>query len=218
VTRKNRERPPAPVPQRTFTETRNKAPADLDPSLMWHLIFTAPRREEKARDGLEAAGCKVFLPTMHRVITWNYGRRKLEHDVATFPGWLFAAGVPFRERYVDQVQEDRRTVVTVNGRPINDIRDIDGVQGVISNNGRWVRVPPVSIQAVADYQNCVAPPPPKVRFQADAKVRVLSGPFMGFQASIIENVGINAAVADVLVDIFGRSTVVSLGTSQLDAA
>lgn len=216
--RSNRVPKPLPVPERTFVETRNRAPDDLDPNLHWLLIGTSPRGERRAREGLEAAGCKVFMPSMHRVITWHYGRRKLEHDVPTFPGWLFAAGVPFRQRSMDHVEDDRRTVVTTNGRPIGDIREIDGIQAVASNNGRWVRVPPAAIRAVADWQNCLAPPPPPMRFAAGSRIKIVGGPFAGFYATAIEAVGFEDAFVDVLVEIFGRSSVVNMGNSQLDAA
>lgn len=216
--RKAREPQPPPLPERSFIETRNPAPVDLDPNLHWLLIATSPRGERRAREGLEAAGCKVFLPTLHRVITWNYGRRKLEHDVPTFPGWLFAAGVPFRERSVDHVGDDQQTVVTTNGRPIRDIREIDGVQTVVTNNGRWVRVHPAAIRAVADWQNSIVPPPPPVRFEADSRVRIVSGPFAGFYATAVEAIGLSDVFVDVLVEIFGRSSVVNLENSQLDAA
>ncbi len=216
--RSNRVPLPLPVPERTFVETRNKAPEDLDPNLHWLLIATSPRGERRAREGLEAAGCKVFMPSMHRVITWQYGRRRLEHDVPTFAGWLFAAGVPFRERSVDHVQDDRRTVITTNGRPISDIREIPGVQHVVSNNGRWERVPPAAIRAMADWQNRFVPPPPPVRFEAGSRVKLIAGPFSGFYATVIEAVGLRDVFVDVLVEIFGQSTVVNLSNSQLDAA
>lgn len=208
----NQTGPIAPV--RTFVETRNPAPADLDIGLDWLLVCTKPRAEAKAKEGLEAAGCTVFWPSRHRVIT--FGNRRIEHDVATFPGYLFAAGVPFRARYLDRVQEDRTTVVTVNGRPIDDIRDIDGVQRVVGNERGWLRVPGSAIRAVADYQNGKEPEKPAFRFRPGERVSVISGPFMDFSAVMVEQIGLHEA--RVLIDILGGERVVSLGISQLDAA
>lgn len=204
--------PPPSV--RTFTETRNPAPADLDPSLHWLLVCTKPRAEAKAKKGLEAAGCTVFWPSRHRLIT--LGKRRIEHDVATFPGYLFAAGVPFQARYLDRVEDDRSTVVTVNGRPIDDIRDIDGVQKVIGNERGWLRVPGSAILAVANYQNGKEPEKPAIRFRAGDAVSVISGPFMDFSAVVVEQIGLHEA--KVLIEIMGSERVVSLGISQLDAA
>lgn len=210
----NQPPPSPPSTVRTFVETRNPAPPDLDTGLHWLLVCTRPRAEHKAAEGLRAAGCTVFLPSRKRLIT--FGKRRIEHDVATYPGYLFAAGVPFRARYVDRVQEDSSTVVTVNGRPIDDIRDIDGVVKVIGNERGWLRVPGAAIRAVADYQNSVEPEKPPLRFKAGERVNVISGPFMDWQAVVVEQIGLHEA--KVLIDIMGGERVVCLGISQLDAA
>lgn len=210
--RKNRERP-AQSTVRTFVETRNPAPADLDLSLHWLLVCTRPRAEAKAAEGLRAAGCTVFLPTRKRVITM--GKRRIENDVATFPGYLFAAGVPFRAVAHDHVTADRQ-VVTVNGRPIDDIRDIDGVVRVHGTERGWLRVPPAAIAAVADWQNAAEPVVPAKRFKAGQSVMVISGPFLDFSAVVVEQIGLHEA--KVLIEIMGAEREVSLGISQLDAA
>jgi len=212
VHRKNRERPNQPL-VRTFVETRNPAPADLDPGLHWLLVCTRPRAEAKAANGLREAGCTVFWPSRKRVIT--FGKRRIEHDVAIFPGYLFAAGVPFRAVSHDRVGDDR-SVVTVNGRPIDDIRDIDGVVRVYGNERGWLRVPPAAIRAVADWQNGKEPEKPALRFHAGDAVHVISGPFMDFSAVVVEQIGLHEA--KVLIDFLGGERVVSLGISQLDAA
>ncbi len=210
--RKNRERP-AETAVRTFVETMNPAPDDLDPNLHWLLVCTRPRAEAKAAEGLRAAGCTVFLPTRKRVITM--GKRRIENDVATFPGYLFAAGVPFRTVAHDHVTADRK-VVTVNGRPIDDIRDIDGVVRVHGTERGWLRVPPSIIRAVAELQNAPEPKRPANRFHPGDNVLVISGPFMDFFAVVVDQVGQHEA--KVLIEIMGAEREVSLGISQLDAA
>lgn len=210
--RKKRERPF--VELKSVVETRNPAPVDLDLTLRWHLIYTSPRGEARAAKGLAEAGCKVFWPSRHKVI--RFGRREITHDVATFPRYLFAAGVPFREQRFDQVQADR-TVVTVNGRPIDDIRDIDGVQDVVGTSAGWLRVPGAAIRAVADYQNSVEPPPPPpARVAPGQRVTVIEGPFISFQAVVVEAIGL--AEAEVLIEIFGRATRMRIDIGHLDAA
>ena len=203
--------PPSPV--RTFVETRNPAPSDLDPYLHWLLVCTRPRAEAKAAEGLCAAGCTVFLPSRKRVIT--LGKRRIEHDVATFPGYLFAAGLPFRAVSHDRVTADRQ-VVTVNGRPIDDIRDIDGVVRVHGTERGWLRVPASAIRAVADWQNAAEPKKRAPRFKAGDAVMVISGPFLDFSAVVVEQIGLHEA--KVLIEIMGAEREVSLGISQLDAA
>ncbi|HEV2552728.1 MAG TPA: transcription termination/antitermination NusG family protein [Bosea sp. (in: a-proteobacteria)] len=210
--RKNRQRPVDPS-VRIFVETRIPAPADLNPNLHWLLVCTRPRAEAKAAEGLKAAGCTVFLPRRRRLIV--VGRRRVDHEVATFPGYLFAAGVPFRAVAHDHVTADRQ-VVTINGRPIDDIRDIDGVVKVYGNERGWLRVPPSAIKAVADWQNAEEPQLTTPRFLPGERVDIISGPFITFQATVVEAIGLHEA--RVLIDIFGRETEVTMGISQLDAA
>lgn len=209
--RRNPHTPPSTV--RTFEETRIPAPADLDPTLHWLLVCTRPRAETKAAEGLRAAGCTVFLPQVRRVIT--LGKRRIEHEVATFPGYLFAAGLPFRAVAHDHVTADRQ-VVTVNGRPIDDIRDIDGVVKVFGTERGWLRMPPSVIRAVAAIQNEVAPRKPAKRFRPGDNVMVISGPLMDFCAVVVDQ--ISQHEARVLIEIMGAEREVSLGISQLDAA
>jgi transcription antitermination factor NusG len=187
---------------RTRTETKNPPPSDLDldPKTKWYLVYTAPRMEAKAKQALEDAGCKTFWPSSHVVITAPR-RKPVEHDVGTFPRYLFVSGMPFRERQIDRVQEDR-TVVTVNGRPVDDIRDIDGVLEVVSNS--------------AGYQASKIEERRAPTVRPGDKARVIEGPFMSFQATVVEAIGMDAA--KVLIDIFGGKVPVTMPLAQLDAA
>jgi transcription antitermination factor NusG len=201
---------------RTRTETKNPPPSDLDldPKTKWYLVYTAPRMEAKAKQALEDAGCKTFWPSSHVVITAPR-RKPVEHDVGTFPRYLFVSGMPFRERQIDRVQEDR-TVVTVNGRPVDDIRDIDGVLEVVSNSAGWLRVPNAAIAAIAGYQASKIEERRAPTVRPGDKARVIEGPFMSFQATVVEAIGMDAA--KVLIDIFGGKVPVTMPLAQLDAA
>lgn len=200
-------------------ETKNRAPADLDCGLDWYLVYTAPRMEAKAAKGLEEAGCTVFWPSLHRVITMR--RRRYEHDVSTFPRYLFVSGVPSRIRSRDYVAADGQTVITVNGRPIADIRDIDGVLDIVRTSAGWIKVPGKAIAAVAAIQNDAAPPRADAmkadpRLEPGASVTVISGPFMSFQATVVASIGLRQA--EVLIHIFGRATPATMDIGQLSAA
>lgn len=217
VTKAKADKPKVTVVNgRTRTETLNPPPADLDlePKTKWFLVYTAPRAEEKAKKALEDAGCKTFWPSVHVVITAPR-RKQVEHDTGTFPRYLFVSGMPFLERQIDRVQEDR-TVVTINGRPVDDIRDIDGVQEVVSNSAGWLRVPNAAIASIAGYQARKEDPRPVSRLKAGDKARVITGPFMSFQATVVEAIGLQEA--KVLIDIFGGMVPVTMGIAQLDAA
>lgn len=220
--KKKRPRPEFHGHERGIEETKVPAPADLDLSAEWYLVYTAPRMEVKVSKALTEAGCCVFLPAIHRMIKQRY--RKLEHDVATYPRYLFAAGMPFRWRGRDYVGEDGVSVVTVDGRPIVDIRDIEGVIDVVGTPRGWLKVPGAAIASVAAFQNdyvppcsnVLKPPKPKCPLVSGELVKVISGPFASFQATVVDMLGL--ARAEVLIDIFGQATPLSIDTAQLDAA
>ncbi|CAN7335005.1 hypothetical protein LJR090_002539 [Bosea sp. LjRoot90] len=208
--------------QRLIEETKVPAPADLDVGAEWYLVYTAPRMETKVSKALTDAGCNVFLPAIHRIITQRY--RKLEHDVATFPRYLFAAGMPFRWRGRDFVGDDGVSVVTVDGRPIVDIRDVDGVIDVVGTPRGWLKVPKSAVAAVAAFQNdyvspcsnVLQPPKPRRPLLSGEQVKVIGGPFASFQAIVVDMIGLTRA--EVLIDIFGQSTPLQIDIGQLDAA
>lgn len=202
------------------TEAKNPAPADLDLSLAWYLVQTAPRMEAKAAKGLIEAGCTVFLPSVHKVV--RYQRREMDFTLATFPRYLFAAGLPTvrRDRYL--VAEDRTTVITINGRPLTDIREIEGVQGIVRWRDEWAKVPAPAIKAVADYQNdprafrCSDPQRPDPEVSPGQRVKIIAGPFMSFLAEVVERVGLYEA--EVLINLMGKPSSLRVSRSQLDAA
>lgn len=108
------------------------------------------------------------------------------------------------------VGPDGHPGVTIDGRPIDDIRQLDGVVSVFSNSQGWCGVPPSAIKKVADYQGAVAHPVPAIELTAKKvlspgdRVVIIDGPFASFQATVVDKIGL--AAARVLIDIFGRQT------------
>ncbi len=204
---------------RDIQETKVPAPEGLDLTREWYLVCAAPRMEAKAAKGLAEAGCSVFLPSIRRVI--RYKRRETDHQIATFTGYLFASGVPTmrRDRYL--VGPDRKTVLTVNGRPLTDIREIDGVMDIVRSNGEWARVPPKAIAGVIAYQNDAVEPRrdilrPDPKLTKGQRVRVISGPFMSFLAEVVEQIGL--VEAEVLIELLGKPVPMTVPLHDLDAA
>lgn len=206
----------AAVTRREVIETPNPPPDDLDPSLTWFLVYTRPRYEEKAEKELRAAGCKTFWPSKHVVIRAPR-RAEVSHNAGTFPRYLFVAGLPFRQRQMNRMISETE-VVTVNGRPIVDIRDIEGVVDVIGTSAGWLRVPGSAIAAIADYQRPDGKPAPKPepKFKAGDRATVIDGPFMGFLVQVVESIGLTDA--RVMIDIMGGAVPVTMSVQHLDAA
>ncbi|MNU02863.1 hypothetical protein D3C72_2466990 [compost metagenome] len=57
---------------------------------------------------------------------------------------------------------------------------------------------------------------PEPRLKPGDKAVVMSGPFMGFMAEIVEAIGLREA--KVLIDLFGGAVPLTIGVAQLDAA
>ena len=181
----------AAAPVLGIVETRVPPPANLDINLEWYLVYTAPRREEHARAKLEEAGWVTYLPTLHRLSTTR--SRQVEYDVATFPRYLFVAG-----------------------RQDGGIRDVEGVLDVVRDGQAWARVKPSEIAAIAAFQN--APPPPPLKRKpvgTGDEVKIISGPFMAFSATVMEVMG--RREADVLIKLFGREMSLRMDVALLAA-
>lgn len=188
---------------RRFTETRNPAPPSIDAGRGWFIVITAPRGEARARDGLLAVGCSVWLPTLHRELTSR--GRTTAYDTPMYPGYLFVADMPFGQR-----------PVVHKGALVTDIREMEGVLGVISTPRGFLQMPRIAFERMVAIQNEPEPPRPAFPFEVGQTVTVLDGPFADFQASVVEALGHD--YVKVLVDIFGRATAVQLELGQIEAA
>lgn len=215
---------PRPIPEIEIIETLQPAPSDLDfgtkdePKL-WYLVWTTPRGEARAADGLSEAGCQVFWPHFERVIR-RKNKPEIKNLISTFPRYLFASGLPKLAQRLTVVGPDGKTGITIDGRPIEDIREIDGVVSVVRNSQGWCTVPRGVVEQIAAYQGPVAHPVPPVApvvrldAQPGDRVIVIEGPFASFQATVADVLGLE--VVRVLVDLFGRETPVDLDPRQIE--
>lgn len=204
------------MPHALFTTiVKNPAPAglDLSPARNWFLVYSTPRGEARAEAALRDAGCQTFWPSSHKRVTKG-PRILFDGDVATYPRYLFASGLPFKDRFRDRLVGE--TVVTIKGRPVNDIRDFDGVQDVIGTASGWLRVPNAAIAAIAGYQDTPEPVAAVPSFAAGDSALVIAGPFMGFAATVIEAIGL--ADARVTIDLLGGKVPATMPIEHLSAA
>lgn len=203
--------PPAP-PKIVETITRNPAPADLDlrPDRRWYLVYTAPRREAVAEEGLREAGCLTFWPSSRKIVM-NGERKMFDASISTFPRYLFASG-----RFLSGAGEPQRAFV--KGRPIMSVRDIDGVNDVVGTALGWQRVPNAAIAMIAAFQDRIeeARPEPSLKVNPGDDMLVIAGPFMGFAATVIEAIGLNEA--RVAIELLGGKVPATIPVEHLSAA
>ncbi|PZU87335.1 MAG: hypothetical protein DI527_18840 [Chelatococcus sp.] len=220
--RKRRKRPPPPPPLIEIVETLQPAPADLDfgtpeEPTAWYLVWTTPRGEEKAADGLLQAGCQVFWPHMIRE-TRRRNKPVITNKVSTYARYLFVSGLPSLARRLTVVGEDGRSGITVDGLPITDIRQIAGVVGVVSDGRGWAKVPVGILRQLVVYQGKEPAPVSSIASSAPKlapgeSVVITGGPFMTFQATVVDRIGLDAA--RVLIDIFGGRTPAEIDVAHL---
>lgn len=216
---------PRPIPEIEIIETLQPAPTDLDfgtkerPKL-WYLVWTTPRGEERAAEGLLEAGCQVFWPHCIRT-TKRKNKPEVTNKVSTFPRYLFVSGLPSLARRLTIVGPDGKTGITVDGRPVTDIRDFEGVVSVVRNSQGWCPVPRGVIQAVALTHNSHPEPVSSAKAQRrnpepGNRVVILDGPFMHFQATVMEVLGPEHGV--ILIDMFGGQVRAEIGLASIAAA
>lgn len=216
---------PRPIPEIEIIETLQPAPADLDFGTKdhpkpWYLVWTTPRGEEKAAEGLREAGCQVFWPHFIRV-TKRRNKPEITNKVSTFQRYLFASGLPRLAQRLTVVGPDGKTGVTIDGRPIDNIREIDGIISVVSNSRGWCVVPRIAIEDIVKMHGDHPEPqssasPARQKPKSGDRVVILDGPFMHFYATVMDVLGSEAGL--ILIDMFGGQVKAEIGLASIAAA
>ena len=158
------------------------------PASYWFAVFSKPRREEEAAEQLTQQGFTVFLPRVR-------ARRRLRgqwRDVVEpmFPRYLFLRATPG----LDDL------------RPIRSTR---GVVGLVRFGGEPRPAPDALIvelqRLCATADGALSLPEPLV---PGDRVRVVEGPFAGYEAELLSQDGENRA--RVLLTLLGQSHAVQM--------
>ena len=153
--------------------------------------------EERAKTyGLSEKVRKVMIPT-EEVVEIREGKRRMSTK-KFFPGYVL-------------VEMD------MNDETWQLVKNTPKVTGFVGGSGT---VPlPVSREEMDVLLNqmdtATAKPRSKTQFQKGENVRIIDGPFLGFNG-IVDEVHQEHAKVKVLVSIFGRSTPVELGFLQVE--
>ena len=161
----------------------------------WYVVQALARREPIAKLRLEAQGYKIFLPQM--VKTVRHARKMHYARVAVFPGYLFVALDPLKDRW-------------------RSINGTIGVARMIMANEGPAPVPRGIVESLASYLDghgiC--------RFDRDLKegqqVRIVSGPFAQLIGQIATLDG--KGRARVLLKIMSNEIITTLDQSSLELA
>jgi len=184
-------------------------PEPLEGECAWYVVMTNPRCEHRAQTGLVEKGFGVYLPQykLEKIVKRTKQRKTVDRSL--FPRYLFV--------WAPHGSWPR-------------ITSTDGVESLVREFGRQgppVKVTAMAVQKLLDLQNAGTfdqmmaaatkgkAKKQKAPFAAGQRVMVLEGPFRDFYATVEK--AIAGYQADILVDIFGRPTPVTLDVAQIRA-
>lgn len=183
------------------------APAEAEssgPALNWYILHTLSGNEEKvrqnllstlAREGLRDMVEDVLIP-VEDMVEVKRGKKHIKKR-KLFPGYLFV-----RMKATEPVLKQIRKLP-------NLARFVGGVGGsgpVPVSDGEISRIRHFMTETKEK---------PKIIYEVDEVVRIISGPFMDFNGSIQE-LDVDRGKLKIQVEIFGRATPVVLDFDQVE--
>lgn len=170
-------------------------------ALDWYLIWTNPKCEARALAGLRAAGIAGYRPMLREVRVARGNRPRVTVERGMFVRYLF-------------VGLDRAF-----GQHFADVRGCDGVEGLVSfaDDGAPLKVPPADLRRVIAYEASGAadrPDAAAMSFSIGDKIRIIAGPFEGFEAEVCAYSRRRAQVTTEVM-AFGRASTVRVGVDSV---
>jgi len=199
---------------RERVERERPEPIEQAGPVAWYIIMCNPRCELRAQTGLVEKGFAVYLP--------QYKQERIIKRTG-------------HKRIVDRMLLPRYLFVSAPFGAWPRITSTDGVQALVRDQGitgRPVSVPDAAIGALLKRQGdgefdtmLTSNGEMVTRRQLDerisavkpgAKMRITSGPFASFVATVVEAIGYERA--KVLVEIFSRATPYEIDIANLQVA
>jgi transcription termination/antitermination protein NusG len=173
-------------------------------SQKWYIIHTYSGFEQKVRQaildrakamGLEHLIGEVLVPT-ETVEEMVKGERKLSSR-KFYPGYVLVR-------------------MELNDESWHLVKDTPKVTGFIGSKEEPVAIPDEEAEKIlAQMQEGVLRPKPKIKFETGDKVQVTDGPFTNF-AGVVDEVRPDRGRVRVMISVFGRPTPVELEFTQIE--
>jgi transcriptional antiterminator NusG len=170
----------------------------------WYIIHTYSGFEQKVRSailerakaqGLEEQISEVLVPT-ETVEEMVKGERKLSQR-KFYPGYVLVK-------------------MELTDRSWHLVKDTPKVTGFIGSKDEPVAIPEEeAAKIIAQMQEGVLRPKPKIKFEQGDKVQVTDGPFANF-VGVVDEVRPDRGRVRVMISVFGRPTPVELEFTQLE--
>ena len=171
--------------------------------IRWYVIHTYSGYEKKVRDnlerkvrsmGLENVIERILVPEEDEIDIKDGQKRTVRRKV--FPGYVFVE-------------------MEVNDRSWYVVRNTPGVTGFVGSATKPVPLEPQEVRRILSSQGIEKEARPEITVEIGEQVRIVSGPFENFYATITE-VNREKGTLKGLIDMFGRETSVEVDYSQIE--
>ncbi len=197
--------PPAVRRRRPAPALADDRPQEPEPDFSWYILHTLSGNEEKVRQNMKTQLDREGLGDMIRdilipvedIVEIKKGGKKRVKKRKLFPGYVFVC-----MKATEQVLKQIRRVP-------NLARFVGGIGG-----SGPVPVTDSEIDRIRNFMT-IAREKPKIIYEVGETVRIINGPFMDFNGTILE-MDVDRGRLKIQVEIFGRATPVDLDFEQVE--
>ncbi|MFR1190843.1 MAG: transcription termination/antitermination protein NusG [Megasphaera micronuciformis] len=169
----------------------------------WYVIHTYSGYEKKVKDnlerkvrsmGLENVIERILVPEEDEIDVKDGRKRTVRRKI--YPGYVFVE-------------------MEVNDRSWYVVRNTPGVTGFVGSATKPVPLEPQEVRRILKSQGIEKEVRPQISVEIGEQVRIISGPFDNFYATITE-INNEKGMLKGLIDMFGRETSVEVDYSQIE--
>ncbi len=169
----------------------------------WYVIHTYSGYENKVMAnlerkvksmGMEDMVSRILVPMEDEVDIKDGQKRIVKRKV--FPGYVLVE-------------------MEVNDRSWYVVRNTPGVTGFVGSATKPIPLAPDEVKRILRSQGLDSEPRPRISVEVGEQVRIMSGPFENFVATITE-INDEKGTIKGLIDMFGRETSVEVDYSQIE--
>lgn len=169
----------------------------------WYVIHTYSGYEKKVKDnlerkvrsmGLENVIERILVPEEDEIDVKDGRKRTVRRKI--YPGYVFVE-------------------MEVNDSSWYVVRNTPGVTGFVGSATKPVPLEPQEVRRILKSQGIEKEVRPQISVEIGEQVRIISGPFDNFYATITE-INNEKGTLKGLIDMFGRETSVEVDYSQIE--